>query len=147
MSHQNHYLAVFSRLILPTISKVHRVLSPSLEKAVNEHGLTLAEFRIVGLLMGEDQGHSQKALANQLGITSPSMSVSINNLEKKQWIQKVSDQNDQRIKRIKVSPKANFSDIAKLINQLESQAIKGIPKKDLDTAQQVLMKIIENVSN
>ncbi len=147
MVSHNQYLTAFSRLILPTVSKLQRLLSPSLEKALNEHGLTLAEFRIVGLLMGEEQGHSQKELANQLGISSPSMSVSINNLEKKQWIQKVTDHHDQRIKRIKVSPQANFSDIATLINQLESQAVKGVTKKELETTQRVLEKIIENISN
>ena len=147
MISQNHYLAAFNRLILPTISKVQRLLSPSLEKVVSGQGLTLAEFRIVGVLMGEEQGYSQKELALQLGISSASMSVSINSLEKKQWIQRITDHSDQRVKRIKVSPKANFDDIAQLIYQLEAQATKGITKKDLDTTQQVLMKIIENISN
>ncbi len=147
MVSQNQYLEAFNRLILPTISKVQRLLSPSLEKAVSAQGLTLAEFRIVGVLMGEAQGYSQKELAQQLGISSASMSVSISSLEQKQWIQRIADQNDQRVKRIKVSPKANFDDIAGLIYQLEASATKGITKKDLHTTQKVLLKIIENISN
>lgn len=147
MASHLHYLAAFNRLILPTISKLQRLLSPALEKAVQGQGLTLSEFRIVGLLMGEEQGYSQKELANQLGISSASMSVSINNLESKRWIQRIADANDQRVKRIIVSPSANFSDIAELIHQLEGQATKGIAKKDLKTAQQVLTKVIENISN
>jgi DNA-binding MarR family transcriptional regulator len=147
MASHLHYLAAFNRLILPTISKLQRLLSPALEKAVQGQGLTLSEFRIVGLLMGEEQGYSQKELANQLGISSASMSVSINNLESKRWIQRIADANDQRVKRIIVSPSANFSDIAELIHQLEGQATKGIAKKDLKIAQQVLTKVIENISN
>ena len=147
MLSQNQFLAAFNRLMLPTIGKAQRLLSPFLEKAVNGQGLTLAEFRIVGVLMGEEQGYSQKELAQKLGISSPSMSVAINNLEKKHWIQRIGDQNDQRVKRIKVSPKASFGDVAELIYELEARATKGISKKDLHTTQQVLMKIIENVSN
>ena len=147
MLNQLQYLAAFNQLILPTISKLQRLLSPALEEAVQGHGLTLSEFRIVGLLMGEDQGYSQKELATKLGISSPSMSASINNLEKKHWIQRINDINDQRIKRIRVSPKANFGDIAELIHQLESEATNGIAKKDLKITQQVLAKIIENISN
>ena len=129
MLSQNQFLAAFNRLMLPTIGKAQRLLSPFLEKAVNGQGLTLAEFRIVGVLMGEEQGYSQKELAQKLGISSPSMSVAINNLEKKHWIQRIGDQNDQRVKRIKVSPKASFGDVAELIYELEARATKGISKK------------------
>ena len=73
MGNHSQYLKAFNRLILPTVSKLQRLLNVPLERAVRSQGLTLSEFRIVGLLMGEEQGYSQKALAQQLGISSPSM--------------------------------------------------------------------------
>jgi DNA-binding MarR family transcriptional regulator len=147
MPNHNSYLAAFNQLILPTISKVQRLLSVNLESEIKHHDLTLAEFRIVGLLMGEEKGYSQKQLAQKLDISAPSLSVSIASLEKKHWIQRISDEEDLRIKRIRVSPQANFAGIADLISTLEGQATKGISQKDLTTTQTVLTKIISNVMN
>ena len=147
MPNHNSYLAAFNQLILPTISKVQRLLSVNLESEIKHHDLTLAEFRIVGVLMGEEKGYSQKQLAQKLDISAPSLSVSIASLEKKHWIQRISDEEDLRIKRIRVSPQANFAGIADLISTLEGQATKGISQKDLTTTQTVLTKIISNVMN
>jgi len=146
MTNHTHYLESFTRLVLPTISKVQRLLSVCLESEIKHHDLTLAEFRIVGLLMGEEKGYSQKELAQKLDISAPSLSVSIASLEKKQWLQRIADDSDLRIKRIRVSPKADFAGIATMIGSLESEATKGISQKDLKTTQAVLNKIILNIT-
>ena len=147
MASHNNYLAAFSKLILPTISKVQRLLSVCLESEIKHHDLTLAEFRIVGLLMGEEKGYSQKELAKKLAISAPSLSVSIANLENKQWIDRFADEQDLRIKRIRVSPNADFAGIAGVISTLEGQATKGISQQDLKTTQAVLAKILFNINS
>ena len=147
MSTHTRYLAAFSRLVLPTISKAQRLLSVCLESEIKNHNLTLAEFRIVGLLMGEEKGYSQKQLAQKLDISAPSLSVSIASLEKKQWLQRINDEQDLRVKRICVSPTADFAGIAEVITSLESQATQGISQNDLATTQAVLSKIIVNINN
>lgn len=147
MASHNNYLAAFSKLILPTISKVQRLLSIGLESEIKHHDLTLAEFRIVGLLMGEEKGYSQKELARKLGISAPSLSVSIANLEKKKWIERITDTQDLRIKRIRVAASADFAGIADVISALEEQATTGISQKDLITTQTVLNKIILNINS
>jgi len=72
-----NYLEYFNSLIISNISKIQRLSSAKLEDSLKEHDLSLSEFRIVGLLLGEERGYSQKDLANLLGITSASLSVSI----------------------------------------------------------------------
>ena len=146
MNQQQDYLASFSRLLVPAISKIQRLLTPLLEKALLKPGISLSEFRIVGILMGEEGGFSQKQLADKLGISSPSLSVSIGKLEKKNWIERVVDGQDQRIKRIAVSPNANFTDINHLIMPLESQVTNGISAKDLQTTRRVLEKMAQNIT-
>ncbi len=146
MASQEKYLAAFNQLILPSISKIQRLFSLVLEPAIKSHDITLAEFRIVGLLMGEEKGYSQKQLARKLGISSPSLSVSIASLEKKQWLQRVNDEHDLRIKRIRVHPGADFAGIAYVITLLESQATKDISKKDLQVTQKVLNKMMANIN-
>jgi DNA-binding MarR family transcriptional regulator len=147
MSNHSSYLTAFNRLILPSISKVQRLISACLESEIKSHDLTLSEFRIVGLLMGEEKGYSQKQLAQKLDISAPSLSVSIANLEKKHWVQRIVDNQDLRIKRIRVSPGADFAGIANVISSLESSAIQGINQKDLKIAQSVLNKIVLNITD
>ncbi len=146
MNSAQDYLASFNQLIVPSISKVQRLLTPLLEKALIKPGISLAEFRIVGILMGEEGGFSQKQLAEKLGISSPSLSVSIAKLEKKQWVVRINDDVDQRIKRIAVAPKANFESIYHLVMALESQATAGISAKDLKTTKRVLETMLKNIN-
>ncbi|MEH6345421.1 MAG: MarR family transcriptional regulator [Bermanella sp.] len=144
MTSQADFLNAFNSLILPSISKVQRLFSIILESKIRPLNLTLAEFRIVGLLMGEEQGFSQKQLAQKLSISSPSLSVSIASLEKKQWLQRINDEHDMRVKRVRIHPGADFAGIANLISLLEGQATKGISKKDLQITQKVLIKMMTN---
>ena len=146
MASQADYLNAFNSLILPSISKVQRLFSIIMESKIKPHDLTMAEFRIVGLLMGEEQGFSQKQLAQKLSISSPSLSVSIASLDKKQWLQRINDEHDLRVKRVRIHPDADFSGIASLITSLESQATKGISKKDLLVTQKVLSKMMTNIN-
>ena len=146
MANQADFLSAFNRLILPSISKAQRLFSIILESKIRPLNLTLSEFRIVGLLMGEEQGFSQKQLAQKLSISSPSLSVSIASLEKKQWLQRINDDHDMRIKRVRIHPCADFAGIANLIFLLEEQATKGISKKDLQITQKVLNKMMTNIN-
>jgi len=146
MDSEQDYLASFNQLMVPSISKIQRLLTPLLEKALKKPGISLAEFRIVGILMGEEGGFSQKQLAEKLGISSPSLSVSIAKLENKQWVVRINDHQDQRIKRIALAPQANFESIYHLIMALESQATAGITEKDLKTTQRVLEKMLKNIN-
>lgn len=146
MASHHKYLAAFNQLILPTISKVQRLTNSILESEIKHQQLTLAEFRIVGLLMGEEKGYSQKQLAEKLGISAPSLSVSIANLESKDWVQRSSEESDLRIKRIKISPNANFSTISKIITSIEGEVTQGISQKDLKTTLTTLNKIIHNIT-
>ncbi len=146
MASHNKYLAAFNQLVLPTISKVQRLMGAVLETEIKQHDLTMAEFRIVGLLMGEDKGLMQKTLAAKLDISAPSLSATIASLEAKKWIQRINDETDLRVKRIQIHAKADFSSIANVITSLEGQATKGISQKDLKTTHATLNKIILNIT-
>ena len=146
MASHTKYLAAFNQLVLPTISKVQRLMSTVLATEIKQHDLTLAEFRIVGLLMGEDKGVIQKELASKLDISAPSLSATIASLETKKWIQRINDETDLRIKRIQIHPKADFSSIAQVITSIEGGATKGISQKDLKTTHATLNKILNNIA-
>ena len=146
MTSQLNHLKYFNKLLLPIINKIHRLSVPTMEKALKSHDMTLAEFRIVGLLMGEKLGYNQKQLANRLGISPPSLSVSIQRLESKNVIQRVNDKDDKRIKRIRISSHVDFKDIGKLIMDFEGKATIGINERDLEITKRVLNQIVGNIN-
>ena len=141
-----NYLEYFNSLIISNISKIQRLSSAKLEDSLKEHDLSLSEFRIVGLLLGEECGYSQKDLANLLGITSASLSVSIQRLERKKVIQRFSDNDDQRVKRIRISPQVDFSSIYETLSKLEESAVRDISPGDLSTTKRVLKQVLLNIN-
>lgn len=136
----------FNSLILSNITKIQRLYSIKLNQKLSEINLTLSEFRIVGLLLGEEAGYSQKELANLLGITAASLSTSIQKLSAKEVIHQINDPDDKRIKRILIKPQLDFSKIHNILNQLEAEAILDISDEDLTTAKHVLQQILKNIS-
>ncbi len=132
---------------MPKLLRAQRMSVPYLEKAARKHDLSNAEFRIVGLLVGETQGVSQTDLAHKLDISNPSLSVAIRRMEAKGFIQRINDPSDQRIKRIKLCPKVKLKDIGEIIFDLDRKATEGIKKDDLKITQRVLMQIAENLEN
>ncbi len=142
-----NYLARFSRLTTPSISKLQRQLSSSLEVKLKPLNISLSEFRIIGLLMGENKGLSQKELAQKLFISSPSVSVAMTKLEKKEWVVRVQDKDDQRVKRICLKSGVDFAEIDELLNMLESDLTSGISLSDLDTTKRVLKTMQNNLDN
>ncbi len=142
-----NYLARFSRLTAPSISKLQRQLSSSLEVMLKPLNISLSEFRIIGLLMGEDKGLSQKELAQKLFISPPSVSVAMTKLEKKDWVERVQDMEDQRVKRIRLKSSVDFAEIDALLNKLESDLVCGISPADLETTKRVLNTMQDNLDN
>lgn len=146
MPKQSDYLQSFKQLLLPTISKFQRLMDIALAEQLAQLELSLSEFRIVGLLMGEASGHSQKLLAKKLGISPPSLSVAIGQLEKKHWVERITDPRDQRIKKIQLAKQLDFKAIAALINAVETQATANISEVDLQTTKRVLNQLLSNIS-
>ena len=96
--------------------------------------------------MGEKLGYSQKDLANLLGITSASLSVSIQRLERKKVVQRFNDNDDQRVKRIRISPQVDFSAIHETLSKLEESAVRDISPGDLSTTKRVLKQVLLNIN-
>lgn len=141
-----NYLEYFNSLIISNISKIQRLSSARLEDSLKEHDLSLSEFRIVGFLLGEERGYSQKDLAKLLRITSASLSVSIQRLERKKVIQRLSDNDDQRVKRIRISSQVDFRAIYDILNELEERAVRDISPGDLSITKRVLKQVLLNIN-
>ena len=73
----------------------------------------------------------------------------VNTLEKKNLVVRVSDQLDQRIKRIILTTagKQLLTDAIPIMNKTREEVAKGISESDIEIFKDVLSKIISNLEN
>lgn len=83
-------------MVLPAAAELNRVADRWLEDRLRLHGVSLAEFRIVGALLGEDAGLSQRELAGRLGVRPATVAGILPQLERKGLIEKIGNPKDAR---------------------------------------------------
>lgn len=130
--------------LLSHFGKIHRVLAKTLESRLSPIGMTYQEMRIAGLLMGE-HNMTQKALAEKLSVRAATLSVAISKLEVQGLVNRVQSKTDKRVNYLQVVPNKKISKVDDILNALEADITRGIPKQDLQVTAQVLTKIIDNL--
>jgi len=133
--------------VMPLLGEADRLAFAWLEAGLSEHGITLAEFRIVGVLLGEPQGVNQKELARRLGIAPPSVSVALAKLEKAGHVARTVSVADSRARDVRLAEQMPSIDgVIELIGALEAKALAGVRRKDLEVTRATLNRIVENLS-
>jgi DNA-binding MarR family transcriptional regulator len=141
-SSQKNALSELEKLLLPHVSRTERLVSKALAERLEQHGLSLAQFRIVGALLGEDAGLTQTELAERLGVSLPTLSVALAKLEEAGAVGRVADPLDARAKRVCATPGgAQLRSILKEVTRLDADLVKGIDQRDLATTVAVLRTI------
>lgn len=135
----------YSNLLISLVNKFARLSGQVLERELAPMGITLQEFKIIGLLIGEE-GRSQKDLAKFLSVKPATLSVAVTKLEEKGIIKRTVASNDKRINLLSIEQNVDFSSANELLQKLEIKMQKGISKKDIETTKRVLSHIIENLS-
>lgn len=116
-----------------------------LEARLADLGITLAQFRVVGALLGETVGVSQKTLAQRLRLEAPTLSVTITKLVTAGVLERVADPDDGRAWRVRIAARSAVSDVMKVVAAAESQATRGVSAADLETTKRVLAQITTNL--
>lgn len=144
----NDRLKFFNKeLIMPKVLKMERFGTLYIEKELAKHGITQAEFRIVGIVLGSKEGVIQKDIAKRLNIRAATLSATVKNLEEKKIIRRIVDPDDHRIKRITIAENLDLDEITKIVRTLEEKATKGIPQEEVEIAKQVLARMASNMSS
>jgi len=136
--------ATYSELVLSLTSKLARMCGRVIEKPLEKQGVSLQEFRITGLLIGE-QGINQKTLADMLFVKPATLSVAINKLESKGIIKRTVSETDKRVNYLSLCEGLDLSESNALILAVESQMHSGISKADIDTTRKTLNAMISNL--
>lgn len=100
------------------------------------------------VLIRDNNGCTQKDLANIIGVKYSSMSERLNKLEKSGYIQRELDKNNLKYKRINVTPEGKRVAIQcrKIVREFEKDLYKGFRKKDKEILENYLTKMIRNIS-
>jgi len=133
-------------LVLSLSVKLSRVTGKVLERPLENEGISLQEFRIAGLLIGEES-INQKTLAEMLFVQPATLSVAINKLEGKGIIKRTVSETDKRVNYLSLCEGLDFSNIDELLQGVESQMHIGISSDDVETTRVTLKKMISNLQS
>lgn len=136
---------VQSYLIL-LIARAERLTGLLLGERLGKFDLTYPEFRIVGILLGDTEGITQKALAAKLGLDPSSVSIAVARLEKKGVVVRVRDESDLRNVRVRCAAKIpRFGEVMAAVAELEEQATRGLDPAERALLHEFLRRIAANL--
>lgn len=135
----------YSDLMISLISKFSRITLQVLEKPLREKDISMQEFRIVGLLIGEE-GINQKDLAKKLSVKPATLSVAIDKLVEKGVIERKPSLSDKRVNCLKLCNEVDLTPVNNIVRDIEMQLTAGISKEDLDTTKRVIKTMLSNVN-
>ncbi|MCP3668890.1 MAG: MarR family transcriptional regulator [Gammaproteobacteria bacterium] len=136
--------ADYSSLFISLVGRLSRNGGKMLESHLDKEGLTLQQFKIVGLMIGEE-GISQKELASRLAVKPATLSVAINKLEEKALVLRRVCGEDRRVNLLYLSDDIDLIEINSLLFGMEESLSAGVSKKDLAVTKRVLAKMIANL--
>jgi len=89
--------------LLPLIARAERLSGDILENRLAPFRLSYAQFRLLGHLLGETHGLTQKALAARMRLDPSGISVALGPLEKRGLVKRTRDPKDRRNVRVRLS--------------------------------------------
>ncbi len=137
----------YKNLVLPWVGRIERQFSILMREALAEHDLTYPEFRLIGMLWGEDEGYSQKHLAARLGQDASGISVILKRLEKKGMVERIRAPEDARVYRVKCTPLVyQLETVTRALGTQEAIAVQGLKPDEISILTNMLEKVSLNLS-
>lgn len=133
------------QLILSRASQLSRLAGQVMEKELAPLGITYQEFRIAGLLIGDDK-ITQKDLAKKLNVRAATLSIAISKLADRGLVRRVPSTTDKRVNYLQLLPSEKVERISQILLTLEQRISAGLGDRELATAGKVLSKLIENLN-
>ena len=116
------------------------------EERLEKYGLVKGQAQLL-LIIRDNEGCTQKDLANYFNVRYSSMSERINKLETAGYISRVHEDGNFKNNRIYITPdgKAAATQCRRIMKDIEKKVYKGIQKKDILSMEKTLLKMIENL--
>ena len=116
------------------------------EEKLEKYGLVKGQAQLL-LIIKDNEGCTQKDLANYFNVRYSSMSERINKLENAGYITRVHEDGNFKNNRIYITGegKAAGTQCRRILKEIESKLYKGISKKEISATEKVLVKMISNL--
>ncbi|MDF2801542.1 MAG: marR2 [Anaerocolumna sp.] len=131
------------------IQKLSKDIKYLAEENLIKQNITLEQVKILRFLsmnFGESYCN-QKDIETNFGIKRSSVTSILQNMEKNDLIIRVSDENDARVKKVKLTPKGSIlsGELKDYIRNLEKVIVKDMSQEEMDLFKNFLKRSIQNV--
>jgi DNA-binding MarR family transcriptional regulator len=131
------------------IQKLSKDIKYLAEENLIKQNITLEQVKILRFLsmnFGESYSN-QKDIETNFGIKRSSVTSILQNMEKNDLIIRVSDENDARVKKVKLTPKGSIlsGELKDYIRNLEKVIVKDMSQEEMDLFKNFLKRSIQNV--
>lgn len=128
------------------ILQVHRSHRNRAEAAFNELGLHTGQEWVLFQLWKEE-GLTQSQLVENLGVEPPTITKTIDRLEKAGLVQRRPDIEDARVSRVYLTPKGRAlqSPVEKIWRDLEARTVEGLSETEIALMLRLLDQIYTNL--
>lgn len=111
-------------------------------------GLSSAQGNILLHLLTQKDGLRQEDLVEELDISRPAVSRALESLQKKDFIQRIRDREDRRVRRVYLTEKARSvgSEIENIYNEVLSLAAQDLSKEEIQAFIQIFKQVSESFS-
>ena len=116
------------------------------EERLNKYGLVKGQANLLVVIKDND-GCTQKDLCEIMNVKYSSMSERLNKLEEMGYIERVSDENNLKFKRIVLTSdgKQATTQCRRILNEFNQTLYKGFSKKDIKQLEGYLEKLTNNI--
>ncbi|WP_420547554.1 MarR family winged helix-turn-helix transcriptional regulator [Curvivirga sp.] len=124
----------------------HRAFTRALQARLTKHNIPIGQWYYLRVLWRED-GLTQKALSDQLGIMGPTTVVALRAMERDGLIKRVRNESDRRKINIYLSEKGKAleTELSPYIDDINLQASDEISEADIEAFKRVSEKIRLNL--
>ena len=117
------------------------------EEKLERYGLVKGQAQLL-LIIKDNEGCTQKDLANYFNVKYSSMSERINKLEDAGYITRVHEDGNFKNNRIYITQdgKLAATQCRRIMKEIEGKLYKGISKKEVSSFEKLLVKMIDNLN-
>jgi len=128
------------------LEEVPRVLRKAFDESNAQFGLSRTQWRTLAYLI-KTEGMTQTELANCLELERATIGLTIDHLEKLEFVERRSAEGDRRVWRIFLRPKAIeiIPELRKEADAVYHKMLKGISEADLATIRTNMEKMARNL--
>ena len=129
------------------LKQINDKIKVSAEVNLRKHKLTLSQTRVLQYIAKQGGTVTQKSIEDYLQVAHPTVVGIVTRMEKNDFLDCYFDENDKRIKIVRLTEKAmKLSKVLEFeIAEQEQLLTKGLSEKDLEHLYHVLRIILKNV--